>query len=447
MNSKVRKLIYEPLVTGQLHAVVPDFSLETDEGLVTAPASLSNSTQRGFVFNLHFLEENVPSALRNIRSGTYGREDRLKITGQIEGEVSFSRHVFPPSQNTTRTRGTSTATVTADRLHLDAEGTDLLTQKEMSDLLGSSSSDEKEIQCGFRAHLIFHGPRLHLLDSGTKVVSTNDFMGESSSSSFDTHQFSGAGWEAALIQDGEELHLHIRNQSPIETIVSDPVKLVERIAYAVAFTHGFRPWPVYQEIRINHRIVERWLSSHFNLEQSTFAPVSERLGFSGRLNNDEKLRCFISSMADGLGKMPPEKFHLIKQLVWNVVSSDTADLPPATHILIICSALDGLMKVIGGDKKDTLKEWKSAANETGLSWEGWLSNIMETRKKHRDHLSHGRFWILEEISNEAYFEDYPQLGSAFMAMIAAYCGYNGPVVTHPLNGKVANISDLKVTDS
>jgi hypothetical protein len=266
-------------------------------------------------------------------------------------------------------------------------------------------------------------------------------LGESSSSSFDTHQFTGESWEAALIQIDKELHLHIRNREPSREIDHDPVDLVERIAYAVAFTHGFQPWPVYREIRIDHRIVERWLGGHLNLGQSTFAPVSDRLGFSARMNDEPELMKIIPRIVEGLGQMPSEHFGSIRQLLWHVLSADLGELPPATQLLIVCSALDGLMKVIGGDQNHTLKEWKSAALAAGLSWEEWVSGIMEIRKKHRDNLSHGRLWILEEISNEAYFEDYPQLGCAFMTVIAAYCGYEGPIILK--TGSAKRISKLK----
>jgi hypothetical protein len=445
MNSAVRKLIYEPLASENLRAVVPDFTIETAEGPITAPASLHFSPQGKYVFEMHFLENDVPPSLQNRSTGILGTADRVKITGRIEGELRFSALVFPSSENTVRSRGTATMTIRADRLHLDAEGTDLLSESETRELLGSSSSENERCSPGFSAHLIFHGPNLRLLDSGTKVQRTNDFLGESSSSSFDTHQFAGIGWEAALIQIGKELHLHIRNRKSAEEIVEDPQKLVERIAYAVAFTHGFQPWPVYQEIRVNHRIVERWLSGHLNLGQSTLAPVSERLGFSARMNEEPQLMAIIPRIVDGLGRMPSEHFGSIRQLTWHVLSADLGELPPATQLLIVCSALDGLMKVIGGDQNHTLKEWMSAARATGVSWEEWVSGVMEIRKKHRDNLSHGRLWILEEISNEAYFEDYPQLGGAFMTVIAAYCGYDGSIMLRTPNGAVTRISNLKAT--
>jgi hypothetical protein len=176
MNSTVRKIIYEPLASENLHAVVPDFTIETAEGFITAPASLHFSPQQKYTFELHFLEKDLPKPIASHSSGVFGAGDRVKITGQIDGEIRFSADVFPSNQSRTRSRGTSSATFTADRLRLDAEGTDLLSEREIRELLGVSSSETKMGSPGFSAHLIFHGSRLHLFDSGTKVQRENDFL-------------------------------------------------------------------------------------------------------------------------------------------------------------------------------------------------------------------------------------------------------------------------------
>jgi hypothetical protein len=69
---------------------------------------------------------------------------------------------------------------------------------------------------------------------------------------------------------------------------------------------------------------------------------------------------------------------------------------------------------------------------------------MKIRKKHRDHLSHGRLWILEDASSDAYFTDYPRLGCAFMTIIAALCGYSGHIVDDPFGGGIRKIAGWKI---
>ena len=72
-----------------------------------------------------------------------------------------------------------------------------------------------------------------------------------------------------------------------------------------------------------------------------------------------------------------------------------------------------------------------------------MSTLMEIRKKHRDSLAHGRFWEFGNESDDSYFTDYPRLGCAFMTIIAAYCGYEGPISANPIGGAVGRISKLK----
>lgn len=107
------------------------------------------------------------------------------------------------------------------------------------------------------------------------------------------------------------------------------------------------------------------------------------------------------------------------------------------------SAASGIRTTGDVGSGKTKDEWQEAARLSVLDWQDYLLPTMEIRKKHRDHLSHGRLWILEDASSDAYFTDYPRLGCAFMTIIAALCGYSGPIVTHPFRGDISKISDFR----
>jgi len=246
----------------------------------------------------------------------FGPQDRLKVTGQIEGDIRFSALALPPSSQTGCTRGTSSCTVSTDLLNLTAENLDLQTFAEIDQLLGTTSRLSESNEFAFSAHLIFHGPKLYLIDSGTEIIRNNDFLGQSTSSSFDTHRFRGTGWEGALIQKGEELHLHLRDTGDSDTPVLDPGDLVDRVVSAVAFIHGFHPWQAYREIRINHRVVERWISPRLNLKQSFLAPVSEKMGSSVRSEPTASLCRIIPTIAEGFRKLSFEDRKRINILLW-----------------------------------------------------------------------------------------------------------------------------------
>jgi hypothetical protein len=444
MNSKVRDLIFNPLVSSDLTLLVPDLSIETSDGVITTPAKLTCPDKSRFELTLHFMQPEVPEVLRLGGARIIGPQDRLKITGQIEGDIRFSALALPPSSQTGSTRGTSSCTVSTDQLDLTAENLDLQSFAEIDQLLGTTSRLSESNELAFSAHLIFHGPKLYLIDSGTEIIRNNDFLGQSTSSSFDTHRFRGTGWEGALIQKGEELHLHLRDTGDSDTPVLDPVDLVDRVVNAVAFIHGFHPWPAYREIRINHRVVERWIRPRLNLKQSFLAPVSERMGYSARSQPTDSLFRIIPIIAEGFGKLSLEDRRRINILLWNVRSSSLGDLPCSTNLLVVCAAIDGLLRVIGSDCKNTPNLWREANNRLGFSWDKWTSKIYELRGRHRPELSHGRFWLPEESISESFFTDYPELGCAFMILIAAFCGYEGAIVAHPFKGREITIASLRI---
>lgn len=444
MDSKVRDLIFNPLVSSDLTLLVPDLAVETSEGLITTSAKLTCSNKSKFELTLHFMQPQVPEVLRLGGSRIIGAQDRLKVTGQIEGDIRFSALALPPSSQTSSTRGTSTCTISTDRLELIAENLDLQTYAEIDELLGNTSSLQESKEFSFSAHLIFHGPKLYLIDSGTEIIRNNDFLGQSTSSSFDTHRFRGTGWEGALIQKGEELHLHLRDTGDSDTPVLDPVDLVDRVVNAVAFIHGFHPWPAYREIRINHRVVERWISPRLNLKQSFLAPVSQRMGSSVRSEPTASLCRIIPTIAEGFGKLSLKDRKRINILLWNVRSSSLGDLPGSTKLLMVCAAIDGLLRVIAGDKSNTLDLWRHANDRLGLSWEKWTSKVFEIRGRHRHDLSHGRLWLPEESPSESIFTDYPELGCAFMILFAALCCYDGPITANPFQSSEITIASLRI---
>lgn len=444
MHSTVRKLLFDPLATGSLSLIVPDFSIEVADETITTPARLTRKDGGGFKFDLHFLVGDIPDALRRNERRVLGPADRLRITGQIEGEIRFSGQVFPPVGRTTRSRGTSLTTVSIDRLELSPENNDLLSSGEVRALLGMDAASVDAAPQHFSAHLIFHGPKLHMQDAGTEVTTVHDFLGRMTSSSFDTHVFRGNGWEAALIQKGEELHLHVREREGTTASVSDPIDLVNRLCDAVAFTHGFQPWPVYREVRVDHRVVERWLSPKLNLKQTYLAPLSGGLGDSVRTGSHPELVNFIPTITDGLAGLSEQERDRLGTLLWNVRSSALGDLPSSTKLLILCAAIDGLMKLIAGADLGTSATWRRASDRIGLNWDRWTSGIFELWGQHRHDLSHGRLWIPEDAPIDQFFTDYPRLGCAFMTVIAAFCGYEGPVIADPFSSRAVVIRELKL---
>lgn len=442
MDMQTRTLLFDPMVSGDLNAIIPDCRIELKGECITAPAVLTICEGREFQIAVHLMDSDTPTFLTRTKR-VMRPDDQLTVSGQIEGEVSLEFKVFPRSNLRRSGRNTSKVVLQASGADLVPEGMDTMTVTEIGQLLGCESDQEKSSEkSSFTAHMIFHGPRIHVRNAGSEEERVNDFMGKSASSSLDTFLFNGKGWEAALIQVKKELHLHVRSSA--DGSINEEreiISLIDCIKRSVAFTHGFHPWPAYMEIRRDHRIIKRFLTPRLKLRQTYLAPLSHSLG---HMPSNDKTHSMISTIADGFSAMDPGQRKKLDELLWNVKSSALGDLPPLTKMLILCSASDGLTKLLGKDMGpgNTLDEWKLIAKNLGISW-GWMEEVMSVRKKYRDDLSHGRLWQSDDFSYDEYYLDYPRLGCAFMTVIAAYCGYDGLIVASPFGNIVEEIAAIK----
>lgn len=447
MHPLMRKHLFKPMVAGELSLVVPELTIWIHDQEIKAPARLSLASDGDLEFNIHFTEAEPPELLRRGVEGILSEKDQLTLTGQIEGEIAFRCRCFPPTNRTSRSSGTSTVRMDTRRLHLTAEEFDTKSTNEMLALMGRPALPKAETARSFHAHLIFQGPKLRILDSGTKTTRRNDFLGEASQDSFDTHQFSSEAWEAALIEKDDEIHLHIRNRKESTERVDDPSALVDHIAFAVAFTHGFQPWPVYRELFQDHRLLERWFGTHINLSQSDVAPLTERLGATRRHVPTAPIRNIIPAITEGLDTLADEKRERLTTLHWNVQGTAVGDLPPSTNLLILCSALEGFLRLIAGHETNSRiparQLWKEGIETLGFKWEGYCEEIFQLWRTHRNRLAHGGLWLPDGTPIADYLIDSPRFEGAFTTFVSAFCGHNGPVVTNRFKGEYTKIESLR----
>lgn len=449
MDSKVRKLLFKPLSEGGMSAMVPDFRIELQNGKKVRVPALLTTDGKQFLFALHFTKSTPPERLGHLEKKVVTLADQIVITGQINGEIAFRSLVFPPGGYTSRSRGTSTLSLHADRMELIAEGTEKWSNRRMRKALGMPPKLDRNERTSFFAHVIFHGPKLRIRDAGSKTTSVNDFLGDAVSSSFDTHVFADTGYEGALIQKDDELHLHLRSKEGNERIV-DPKDLLDRVASSVAFAFGFHPRPAYRELKVDHRVVERWISPKFDLKQTFLAPVSDSLWSTFRADKDSAVHTIIPTVAAGLQALATSERERIDTLLWHVRSSALSGLPDSTKLLILSAALDGLMKVIAGvpeasQREKTDRVWRRASDLVRLSWEDWSEGIFALWGRYRHNLSHGRLWIPEEAEGNDDVLHYAELGCAFMTIIAARCGYTGPIMANPFELRAIDISKKRAT--
>lgn len=252
-----------------------------------------------------------------------------------------------------------------------------------------------------------------------------------------------------MIQQGLELHLHLRDREDVDVDVSqeEVTDIVDRANQTVGFVLGFNPWPAYREVRIDHRVFERWVSPRFDLATTYLTPVSEAMWTHFLDDPDNAFHKIIPTIVDGLGCVPGLERKKLTNLLWHFRSGTTRELPSSTRLLILCAVIDGLMKLIAGadDPKNaaTDKTWRTASDTLNFSWDGWTKNIFEVWGKHRHLLAHGWLGLTEELDAQEFFTDHARLGCAFLTFVAAYCGYDGPIMADPFKNRVITIRNIK----
>lgn len=448
MDKQIREILFEPLRKNTLSAIIPDFTFSAGDKQIAAPAQLVRHDDE-FRFTVHFSSVEPPPELQSVRGGFFSDSDKKTIHGQINGEIGFRCDVFPPSTMTTRSRGTSITVLDSHRMHLVAEGTDEMTTKEVHKLLGQRAEEEREKPTGFTAHLIYHGPKLKMFGAGTDVTMKNDFLGEATTSTTDTYQFASDICEGALIQQGLELHLHLKSREGLDVDLSaEQVNdIVDCVGQSVGFVLGFHPWPAYREVRIDHKISERWVSPQFDLATTYLTPISKAMWMHFLNDKSNAFHRIVPTIADGLGRIPSEHRKKLTTLLWHFRSGTSRDLPSSTRLLILCAVIDGLMKLIAvaRDPKNaaTDQTWRKASDSLGFSWDKWTKDVFEVWGKHRHLLGHGWLWLGEELDPQEFFTDHARLGCAFLTFVAAYCGYEGPIMADPFRNRIIRIRDIK----
>jgi hypothetical protein len=449
MESRVRELLFEPLRKKTLSAIVPDFTAVCGTEEISAPAQVVRSDDQ-FEFILHFPTGRPPPGMQSRRGGFFSQSDCISVKGQVNGELAFHcADILPPLTMTSRSRGTSITLLHSNRMDLIPEGTDEMTTTEVLRMTGQPAKEDRREAKSFTAHLIYHGPRLKMWHAGTEFRTKNDFLGEAVSSTADTHQFAADTWEGALIQKELELHLHLRSlkDATVDRSSGQVIDLVDRANQSVGFVLGFQPWPAYREIRIDHQVFERWLSPRFDLSTTYLVPASEAMWSHFRNDHGNPIHQIIPTIADGLGRIPNNDRKKLTSLLWHFRSGNSSDLPSSTRLLILCAVLDGLTKLVAGarnpKKAATEKTWKKASARLGFSWDRWTKHVFEVWGKHRHLLAHGWLWLGEELNAQEFFTDRSRLGCAFLTFVAAYCGYEGPILADPFENRVMNIAEIR----
>ncbi len=417
MDKTIREQLFQKMEAGNLSEVIPSLEIVcSDQEKFCVPALLTTKEDR-VIFTLYFDTPTNPLFEKYKKQVYFNKNDFFCLSGRIAGRFLFRcQDAMPPSKETSWNSVASSVEIRAQTLEIIPEGADTLTHKETNHLLKRPPSTDDDKQ-DFQAHFIFHGVKLGIFSrqSGSQSVSTHDFLGKSTSSSLDTYLFEDDGYESAIIQVKDELHLHIRGNHAVDE--KEVEKLITDIAWAVGFAHGFNPWYCFKQIRYCGRVICHELRPRFRLKTSQFSPLANGVGYGFMDKPESPLYQLIPNTTKGLGNLSEDQRKKLDQLIWIFRSNATNDMPYPTKILILLSLLDGLLKLISGVSKGTDEVWKEASNKLGYDWENWTNPHYKTRKKYRDDLAHGELWKNEELPFNEIYPDYEKISRMFVEVI------------------------------
>lgn len=417
MRDAIRNTLVDPLKRGTLKAIVPDLVINNSDRQAVVPAEL-------------VVEDG--SFLFSVFSDDLWNERLCGLAGHVDGNVWFDC----TGEFLLRSIQTTFAGKRVSRYRVR--------EIELPDL-----TEAPPPKNGFLGHAVFHGPKLVLPNAGTRTTARHEFLGDLVSEHFDTHRFGGDGWNGALIQRDDELHLHVQSDEEAEFLSRDPEILFRAMVEMTGFTHGFEPLPIYERFVVDGSEGRAVVKPDISLRQARTVPLPRRHWSGCRHAGDDDAMNILATLAEGFERLSQKQRERLHFLLWNMRASETAELPNSTEALIVCSALDGLMRIAGNteEERSTKAVWEAAARKLGLAWDtGWFHEVYRLRPKHRNALAHGRLWHIEESGDfAALTEDIPRLRRAFNAIFCLLCGYRGPVADgYAEDGcpRVRRLSDL-----
>lgn len=191
---------------------------------------------------------------------------------------------------------------------------------------------------------------------------------------------------------------------------------------------------------MDQRITRQEVVAHTHLRQG----VSRVMAF-GPNHGTPNAAKFIPIVVSGLSRLKEQDRTMLRKFHWQLHATDVSDVPFPVRLLVKCSVLEGLLKVILGiPKGKNLPKAKSkrpngetksafeAALEVvlprlGLSASPVLADLYETWEAHRNPLAHG--WLdfaAEQVAELEVYHDRKLL-DAYYRIVLSFIGFQDPI--------------------
>ncbi|SRR6266498_3083333 len=295
------------------------------------------------------LEVNRKTAMPRSQKNIWGPKDFWSLSGTIEGDLRFTCDRVSPAGRTDRVK-TGKAAQTTQVLHLShvelqIAGWDNLTDAQKRKAVGLAAVKRAKFPSVIFEAVLVGCPRV-FVNAGTDTTIKNDFLGKSTSSSADTFIDRAKDYDFALINEGDDLRVHLRSKQGFRsTSEEDDLRRFRALLDAVGFTHGVHAWP----FRILH-----WRDGQTVLDQihapqrvptSPHAPFQYGVGLTpGR--NKRGTRNSPVRIAARFFETQTEISPKVSRLLFFSRSSTAEKVDLRIRTLPLCSLFEGVVNLL-----------------------------------------------------------------------------------------------------
>lgn len=425
---------------------------------------------------------NIPAAkeIPSVPRGVVKVDNFWRMTALVEGRMGVSTNYLFPGPSRLTSDPIVTLSFDVRSLDLEIKGSDRQTTRQIQRRLGISPATRKGRSVEFVA--VLPNTKPVFVNSGTETKVHHKFLGPvGSSSTSDTFIDATTNFDFALIQRGDDLHVHARSRTGYHgKSQQDDRRLFQGLLNAVGFTHGVHPWACRFEYRLNGRKIADQVQACEIRAQSRYVPFSLGWGMGIKENDPRRgmgasLRLAAEFFA-GHEPVVDGVSHLL--FLYREASDSRTHFGLTTHGL--CSVLEGLVreiveqrsladpkvspfvkefekaktaaeKLIAEGLKDTnevvikrltglvrfaqpfdiREQFKRVCEHLDLPWTGLMEGHFQAWKKERNPSHHGKL----RSQRDEEFHHQAMIAGAINLIVLRLVGYRGPAFRELLGHK------------
>ena len=338
--SNVEELLLTPMLNGELNKPIFNIRLAHDKEEIELHAFLSRESNEGpFQLTIHAPKDKDFSHLFS-KNSPIAHENTTSAKGVLDGKLKIEiPRIFRPDSNNCQDEHRS-ASITISELNIPIDGWDGMTKQEKIVASGGEPIDEAKTETTEQNFSEFD--HLALLPN-VKIQFSNDSIQTEQKHSFWRHEKKEVGklqngeifaGEYSIRSYGKHLLIGLKHQEESE---KEAEKKFTSLVRAVAFSHACQPWPAYEIVRKDDRIIKHQLHTRAK-NQGDFTPLSVAIND----NDKEAAHRLISSTAEFFYLAPLAEAKQLANSLWIFRSADNITTPFPLRQAMVCGIVESL---------------------------------------------------------------------------------------------------------